>query len=132
MYTDGEIEIINLLSFHTLLKLFDAQFNIHRPLHINTMSFMYRTLTVHSLCSHSLFHLLPRDPYQLDCSPCLSGATFFPTAIIAYVTYSEFGGESYIKVCHILGTQIKSSNQYKYDATIEIKSMEIQVDERND
>jgi hypothetical protein len=86
LFKNGEIGIINLLNFDIILKLYDKQININRPIRLRL---------------HSLFHLLPRDRYQFDCAPAIE--SFFPTSII------EVGYENKIEIFYILGTQINRS-----------------------
>jgi hypothetical protein len=109
IYKNGSVDILNLLNLNILMKLSIAQINI---------SSIFNPPIVY--CSHSLFHMLPVDRFQFDCVPLVEFV--FPTAIIVV------GEKQNLQIFHILGTQIQSINQYKYEETIKIKLMEIQVD----
>jgi hypothetical protein len=97
----GAISIMNLLTFDVIMKLNNT----------NTQ------MKISSCCSCSLVHLLPTDPFQFDCAPLLGIS--FPNAIVVCGYLHE------VKMWHLIGSQIQSFHEYKYDSNIEIKCMGI-------
>jgi hypothetical protein len=110
IYENGEMEIINLLTLKILMKLSKKQFKKN----MDYNRYQYKQIY---LCSSSLVHLLPCDRFQFDCAPSFENT--FSAAMIV------FGYNDQIKLWHIIGTQIKSFNEYKYDSNLNIKSVEI-------